>query len=179
MNNINKSILILLSLITIGNFINAQRNNIYQAADAVMLHANENNTIQYSLKGVVLILSNSNELNVRFSIPYPSITNKPADNTMLLTSGLPFNLKLHLDQWQILDYLTSSKTFFTDGMLTLNDCTRRVKVEYMPLPAVYDLDGNFNLSMIIQFNPADFNLDEQHSNSRITVTISDVPVNRI
>ena len=167
-------------LLLITKCSNAQDYNIYQASDAVMLQVNGNMRIESRLKTAVIALSNnSNQLSVRLNIPYPSINYTPSDKTMLSSTGLLFNLKININQWQIQDYLTSAKTFVTQGLLTLNNTTNAVKVQYMPLPAGTDQDGDFNLSMIIQFNAGDFNLDEQLKNSQFIIKISDATVNRV
>ena len=98
---------------------------------------------------------------------------------MLSPTGLLFNLKININPWQIQDYLTSAKTFVTQGFLTLNNRTNAVKVQYIPLPAGTDQDGDFNLSMIIQFNPGDFDLDKQYKNSQFIIKINDAIVNRV
>ena len=159
---------------------NAQDYNIYQASDAVMLQVNDNMRIESRLQRVVIALSNnSNQLSVRLNIPYPLINYTPPDNTMPSSAGLLFNLKINISLWQIQDYLTSAKTFVTQGFLTLNNTTNAVKVQYIPLPAGTDQDGDFNLSMVIQFNSGDFNLDKQYKNSLFIIKISDATVNRV
>lgn len=159
---------------------NAQDYNIYQASDAVMLQVNGNMRIESRLKTAVIALSNnSNQLSVRLNIPYPSINYTPSDYTMLSSTGLLFNLKININPWQIQDYLTSTKTFVTQGFLTLNNTTNAVKVQYIPLPAGTEQNGDFNLSMIIQFNAGDFNLDSAPPDSQFIIKINDATVNRV
>lgn len=183
MNIIFKCSRIFLVLLLITKCGNAQDYNIYQASDAVMLQVNGNMRIESRLKTAVIALSNnSNQLSVRLNIPYPSINYTPSDYTMLSSTGLLFNLKVNIDPWQIQDYLTSTKTFDTQGFLTLNNITNTVKVQYIPyipLPAGTDQDGDFNLSMIIQFNADDFNLDNAHPGSQFIIKINDAIVNRV
>lgn len=54
-----------------------------------------------------------------------------------------------------------------------------VRVQYIPLPAGTDQDGDFNVSMIIQFNPGDFKLEEQDKNSQLIIKKNDTAVNRV
>jgi hypothetical protein len=61
----------------------------------------------------------------------------------------------------------------------MNNITKPVKVEYIPLPAGADQDGNFNLTMTIQFNGSDFNIDTPYNNSHFIIKISDATVNRV
>ena len=141
----------------------AQDYNTYQSADAVMLQVNGDMRIENRLEKVIIVLSkNSSLLNVRLSIPYRSINYMPEDNTDVSAPGLLFDLKITINPWKIQEELTSTKVFITQGFVTMNNITKPVMVEYIPLPAGPDQDGDFNLSMIIQFNPGDFNLDEQH-----------------
>ena len=179
MNKLSRYITILL-LLVITKSGNAQDYNTYRGFDAVMLQVNGNTRTENKLKGAIITLpNNANQLNVSLSIPYHSINYKPADNAMFSSPGLSFKLKLNVDPWLIQEDLTSAKTFVAHGFLTLNDSTKAVMVEYMPTPAGPDQDGDFNLSMIIQFDPGDFNLDEQHQNSQFIIKISDAKVNRV
>jgi len=180
MNSIIKCTRIFLILLLITKCSNAQDLNIYQASDAVMLQVNDDMHIESRLKSVVIALSNnSNQLSVRLNIPYPLINYIPADKTMLSSTGLLFNLKVNINPSQIQDYLTSTKTFVTQGFLTLNNTTNPVKVQYIPLPAGTDQDGDFNLSMVIQFNADDFNLDSSPPDSQFIIKINDATVNRV
>jgi len=180
MKNIIKCTQIFLILQLMAKCSNAQDYNIYQASDAVMLQVNDNMRIESRLQRVVIALSNnSNQLSVRLNIPYPLINYTPPDNTMPSSAGLLFNLKINISLWQIQDYLTSAKTFVTQGFLTLNNTTNAVKVQYIPLPAGTDQDGDFKLSMVIQFNADDFNLDNAHPDSQFIIKINDATVNRV
>lgn len=172
--------LVFIVLLLIANGSNAQDNNIYQAADAVVLKVNENNRIENRLKGAIIALpNNSTELSLRLNIPNHLINYDAADNAGLSAPVFSFNLKININPREIQEYLTSAKTFVTHGLLTLNGITKQVTVEYMPLPNGTELDGDFNLSMTIQFNPVDFNLDDQHTNSLCIIKINNTPVNRI
>ena len=180
MKNILKSIPAFLLFILISKPGNTQDYNSYQAFDAVMLQVSGDTHIESMLKKVIIALSNnSNQLNVRISIPYHSINYIPGDNTALSAAGLPFDLTMPIKPWKIQDELTSTKVFITQGYVTMNNITKAVKVEYIPLPAGTDLDGNFNLSMSIQFNARDFNIDAPCNNSYFIIKISDAKVNRI
>jgi hypothetical protein len=107
-------------------------------------------------------------------IDYP-----PVDHPAVSSAGLIFNLKMNIAPWDMQQYLTSAKSFSTHAYLTMNDSTKPVKVEYMPLPAGPDNEGDFKLSMIIEFNPDDFNLKEQNKNSQFIIKISNAIVSRL
>jgi len=180
MKTILKSIPAFLLFIFISKPGNAQDYNSYQVFDAVMLQVNGDTHSESILKNVILSLSNnSNQLNVRINIPYYSIIYIPGDNTALSNPGLPFDLTMRVNPWKIQDELTSTKVFIALGYITMNNITKAVKVEYIPLPAGTDLDGNFNLSMSIQFNARDFNIDSPCNNSYFIIKISDAKVNRV
>ena len=179
MKNINKFSQVLLILLLVTKSINAQDFNTYRASDAVMLEVNENSQTGNKLSSVVVeLLNNTDVLKVRLNIPYHSISYKPEDNT-IFSRGLPFDLTTNVNPTQIQEYLTSAKTFITHGLLTLNNITEPVNVEYMPLPAGTELDGDFNLSIIIEFNPGNFGLDEPYNNSLFVIKITDATVNRV
>jgi hypothetical protein len=180
MKNILKSIPAFLLFILISKPGNAQDYNSYQAFDAVMLQVSGDPHIESILKKVIIALSNnSNQLNVRINIPYHSINYIQGDNTELSTGGLPFVLTMPINPWKIQDQLTSTRVFIAQGMVTMNNITKALKVEYIPLPAGTDQEGNFNVSMTIQFNARDFNLDTPYNNSQFIIKISDATVNRV
>jgi hypothetical protein len=180
MKNILNSIEVFLLLLLISKPGHAQDYNFYPASDAVMLQVNGDIRIESRLKKTIIVLSNnSNQLNLRINIPYHLINYVPEDNTMLPAPGLSFDLKMTINPWKIQDELTSTKVFISQGLVTMNHITKAVKVEYIPLPAGPDQDGNFNLSMIIQFYAGDFNLDTPGSNSQFIIKISEATVNRI
>ncbi len=180
MKNITRCIRMLLLLLLLTKSGTAQDYNVYQASDAVMTQVSGDIRIESRLKKAIIALSNnSNQLNVRINIPYHSINYVQEDNPMLSVTGVPFDLKMTINPWKIQDELTSTKVFITQGFVTMNNITRAVKVEYIPLPASSDQDGNFNLSMTIQFNARDFNMDTPCNNSHFIIKISDATVNRV
>ena len=142
--------------------VSAQNYNDYRDAEAVVLKTNGNVYSEKKLEGVIVALPNySDQLTVRLRIPYSVINDNEEDDTMSPASGLSFRLKIKIDPWKIQESVTSDKTFSTGGILTLNDTTKLVMVEYSPLPSATVQDGGFNLNMIIEFNPCDFNLSVQ------------------
>jgi hypothetical protein len=180
MNTIGKYIRMFLLLLIIAKLGIAQDYRTYKNTEAVMLQVKGNTITENRLKKVIIALSNnSSSLNVRLNIPYHSINYQPATDSVILSPQLAFNLKVDIDLWQIQNYLTSAKMFNTQGSLTLNNITKSVKVEYLPMPAGTDMDGEINLSMVIQFDPGDFNLDEQQANSQFIIKISDATVSRL
>jgi hypothetical protein len=179
MKNIIRYSQLFLMMLLVTKSIDAQDFNNYQASEAVMYEVNGNSQTGDKLSGVVVALLNDpNVLKVRLNIPYHSINYKTEDDAMSFQT-LSSELTINVNPNQIQEYLTSGKTFVTHGSLTLNNITNPVKVEYMPLPAGTELDGYFNLSMIIQFKPGDFNVDEPYNDSIFVIKITDATVNRV
>jgi hypothetical protein len=157
----------------------AQDKNIYQAFDAVLLQVKGNTCTENKLKKVIMVMpGNSNQLDVRLNVPYQSINHIPGNYAGISPESLSFNLRVDINPWKIQDELTSAKLFKTYGSLTLNNITKAVKIEYTPLPAGSEQDGDFNVSMNIQFNPNDFNPGDQDRNSKFIIKITDARVNR-
>jgi hypothetical protein len=171
---------LIIALVLITQYINAQNYNDYKDADAVMLRVNDNNSSVIVLKDVIVALpSYSNQLNVRLNIPYSFINDEETDDTITSLSGFPLHLKIKMDPWKIQESLTSGKTFDTNGFLTLNHITRLVTIEYAPLPSRNLQDGGFNINLIIGFNPEDFKIGVQSTATRFFIKIGDAPVNRL
>lgn len=169
-------------MISVNTSVNAQQHydNFYRAADADMLQVNRTSHIDFTIKGATIIFPNgSNQLNVLINIPCNNIDNKPFYNTGFSAPALLFSLKVNIYPTQIQEELTSSKTFSTHGFLTLNNITKAVPVVYMAVASGTEENGNFNISMAIQFNPADFNLEDFNSNSQFVIKINDEKVNRV
>jgi hypothetical protein len=178
MKNILKAIPVFLLCLLISKTGNAQNYYTYQAFDAVMLRVSDDNQIESRLEKVLLVLSNnSSQLNVRINIPCDPVNSISDDH--LSAPGLPFELKMTINPWEIQDEITSAKVLIAQGIATMNNVVKAVKVEYIPLPAGPDQDGSFKLSMIIQFNPGDFDQDAQLKKSQIIIKISDARVNRV
>jgi hypothetical protein len=172
------SLIVVLALVI--KSVSAQDFNDYRDAEAVMLQVNGNNNSEKKLESVIVaLLNSSNQLTVKLNIPYASINGNEADELMVPFPDYRFNLKVKIDIWKIQESLTSGKTFDTDGYLTLNHITKLVLVEYTPLPPLSDLNGGFNLNLIIGFNPADFNLGVPDADTRVFIKIGDAPVNRL
>lgn len=170
----------LLLILSINKSLNAQEYySIYKTFDAVMLQTQGNHTNEQILNGATIILpNNSNKLNVLLNIPYSSIDNK-FDTDSVDVTGLLFNLTIDIDRIEIQENLTSSKTFITHGLLSLNGITKSVMVSYMPIASGTEEDGNFNISMVIQFNAVDFNLDILNSSRQFQFEIENAKVNRV
>jgi hypothetical protein len=180
MNYLLKYIIPFLLLQLANKSVNAQHyENIYQATDADMLQVQGNNRIEHTLKGATIILPNgSNQLTVTLNIPYNEVGNDSA-TTGFSTQDLLFNLKINIDRLQIQEVLTSTKTFLTHGFLTLNSIRKPVTVQYSPILSGTEDNGNFNIYISVQFNPADFNLDVPDSNTLFVIKINNAKVNRI
>lgn len=180
MKYVIKFVQIFCLLLLIARSTAAQDYNSYRSSDAMMLQVNDNSRIETRLTRVVIALSNNtNQLSIRLSIPYHAIDNKPAEDEILSSPVLTGNLELNINPGKIQDYLTSAKLFTTQALFTLNNITKAVTVEYVPLPVGPDQEGDFNLSIIIQFNGADFNMDSPNSNSQFIIKLNNAAVNRI
>jgi hypothetical protein len=141
---------------------------------------NGNVYTEKKLEGTVIALpGNSNQLNVRLHIPYAFINEKAVDDSVTLLPDYIFNLRIRIDSCKIQESFTSGKTFEIDGYLTLNHITGLVPVEFTPLPSLNVQDGGFNLNLIMEFNPADFNLDVSNPETSFMIRIGDAPVNKI
>jgi hypothetical protein len=169
MKNIIKCIGIFIALLLTTRTGNAQDFNIYNSYDAVMVN-NSNTSTQIAVRNVTMILSgNYNVLNVKLNIP--------ADT--MFAQNLFFDLEVNINFNQIQQELTSAKTFTTHSFLTLNNITRTVKVQYMPLPVGTNMNGNFKINMLIFLDPAEFNLDQPNNNSQFLIIINNAKVNRV
>ncbi|MDP9041087.1 MAG: hypothetical protein M3N30_03835 [Bacteroidota bacterium] len=168
------------SFMLLMNFANAQDYNNYKVVDAEMVRVKGDNWSEKKLNGVIVALpNNSNQLTVKLSIPYSSLNDKRTDVEMAEPIDFPFTLKIWIRPWKVQKSLTSSKTFDTEGLLTLNDTTKPVIVEYTPLPSLTAQDGGFNINIIIKFNPGDFDLEDPDRNDQFYIKIGDAPVNRL
>ncbi len=62
-----------------------------------------------------------------------------------------------LDQDQLPEQIATAKTFTTSGLLTLNNTSKKINAQYTLEPRNNTGDG-FIISVIIRFNPSDFNI---------------------
>ena len=179
MNKIIRYIWIILILQLIMESGKAQGYNAYQSTDAVLLQLKGDSQTESRLEEALITFSGStNVLEVRVKIPYHMINYTPADSIFSSSSDLTFDLTIRVDSWQIQDDHGSGRTYFTHGLLKLNDISKPAMVEYTTLPAGDDQNSNFNLSMMIKFNPYNFNLDGPNDKERFIIRISDATVNR-
>ncbi|HEX9510434.1 MAG TPA: hypothetical protein VF939_08115 [Puia sp.] len=180
MNKIIRYIPILLILQLIMESGKAQSYDAYQSTNAVLLLLKGNTQTESRLDEAFITLSgSSNVLEVRVRIPYHLINYKPADSIVSSSLGLTFDLAINVNSWQIQGGQGSGRTYLTHGLLRLNNISKPAIVEYTPLPAGDVQDGSFNLSMIIKFNPYNFNLDGPNEKERFIIKISDAKVNRL
>jgi hypothetical protein len=170
-----------LLLITLMSSLKAQRyDNMYQASDADMLQLQGASSSAHMLKGATLILPNgSNQLNVTLEIPCGVMDKTLTKADQLSRTGYQFHLRINIDPVEIQELLTSTKTFVTQGLLTLNRITKPVMVSYIPVASGTDENGNFNIYMNIQFTAGEFDLDVPGINTRILLKINNAKVNRI
>ena len=152
---------ILLLLIFLSKSGRTQDYNTYKATNARMLQVNGDMHTEDMPGKAVITLSGTNALNVRMHI-----------------QELVADLRMNVNLWQIQNYLTSSRSFNSQGLLTLNNITKTVRVTYTPIPEDSDDEGDFNISMNIEFYARDFNPDASR-NSLFIIKINDANVNRI
>ncbi len=158
----------------------AQGSDIGRPSDAILVEMDGYRRVESPLRQVVILFSaNSGQLNMKLNIPHYLARYAPPGDNWFATPGLSLDLRMAIDLWQVQDYLTSVKMLTARGTLTLNNVSKPVKVEYIPLLAGTEQDGNFNLSLIIRFSGSDFNLDLPHSGSQFIIRISDLRVNRV
>src|SRR5688572_10943696 len=140
-------------LITVMSSANAQQyDNMYRAANADMLQLQGASSVEHMLQGATLILPNgSNQLNVTLEIPYEVMDKTLIKADQLSGLGYQFHLRINIDPVDIQQLLTSTKTFLTQGLLTLNQITKPVTVSYIPVASGTEETGNFNIYMNIQF----------------------------
>jgi hypothetical protein len=180
MNNISRRLWIFSLVMLIAISAIAQDYHTFEASEAVIFQSNGDNHSERFLKKTIISLTNSTHLlSVKLYIPCPSINHIPADTAMFSSPGLIANLRMIINPWQIQDELTSANVFTTQGLFTLNNITKTVTVEYIPLPAGPEQEGDFNLSMKIQFTAGDFNLGEKNNNCHFIIKIGNAAVNRI
>lgn len=181
MKKIPKYGIALLLVLSINKSINAQEYyNVYKTFDAVMLQEKGHQTINQLLlnDATVILPNNSNTLSVLLNIPYSTINNKyVVDSTRF--AGLLLNLKIDINPIEIQENLTSSKTFIAHGLLSLNGISKWVTISYMPIASGTEEDGNFDISMVIQFNTTDFNLDIPNNGRQFQFKIENAKVNRV
>lgn len=181
MNNLIKYAPAILVMLVTSNSVKAQRyDNIYRGADADMLQVQGNSRTEHILKGATIILPNSSDqLNVTLNIPHNIINEKQAADSGFSSPDLAFHLKVDIDRTEIQDHLTSGKIFDTHGFLTLNNITKAVTVQYTPVVSGTEENGNFNIYLVIQFNPVDFSLEPPDTNAQFVIKINDAKVNRV
>jgi hypothetical protein len=181
MNNLLKYTGTILLTLILSNSANAQHyDNFYSAVNADMLEISGNSFIEHTLKGATIIFPNgSNQLNVLVQIPYNTLYKQPVVNSGISFPNLLFSLKVNINPVQIQEELTSTKSFSTSGLLCLNNFSKSVAVKYMPIPSGTEENGNFNVYMVIQFNPADFNIGLTNGNTKCIIKINDAKVNRV
>jgi hypothetical protein len=178
MNIIIRHISVLLILQLIMEPGKAQSYNAYQSTDAVLLQLKGDTETESKLDEAFLTLSGStNVLELRAKIPYQLINYKPADSIVSSSSDLTVGLTINVNSWKIQGDQGSGRTYFTHGLLTLNNVSRPAMLEYTTLPAVTGQDGSYNLSMFVKFNPYNFNLDGPNENERFIIKITDATVN--
>ena len=159
---------------------NAQNSNIYRSSDAVVLQRVDGRWAEKQLTGTIITLStHSGHLKVKTIIPSLINPNSDPDNILPESNPVFLDVKMNIDPDEVQDYFISGKIFTTQGLLTVNDVTNAVVIQYILRPADPGLEGQFNISMIMQVKPNDFNLGWNNPDTKFIVKVNDGSVNRI
>ncbi|MFT3704848.1 MAG: hypothetical protein QM802_20955 [Agriterribacter sp.] len=179
MKSLLKQLLFVAIMIFPGRLLLAQQfENFYKATDAGMLLTQNNKQATYILKDAAILLPNgSSQLSVR--IPLPDSLLRIAFTADNKPASLMMNLTFDINRNTIQDNLTSSKSFVVRGNLLLNNISRPVEVIYIPMQSGSEEQGNFNVFITLQFDPAAFNLVPPSLTSHCVISINDAVVNRI
>jgi len=84
-----------------------------------------------------------------------------------------------LDNDQLPEQIAAAKTFTTTGLLTLNNTSKKITAQYTLEPRSNTGEG-FIISVIIRFNPADFNIKmkDEPVNEPLIVKVSNAYLNK-
>lgn len=153
----------------------AQFLQLYRAATGNVMMIRGEERSSFTINGATVLLRESNnQLSVGLSVPdsifYPG---KVVDSVYKMNA-----VANNIDFDGILKNITSSKVFSTRGLLSFNNMTKPVEIQYTPMPSGTDDQGGFRLFVTIQFIPSDFNLPSLE-NTGCMILINNAPVNRI
>jgi hypothetical protein len=156
-----------------------QNQNCYRVSEANILQINADTSVFHIVnKILILVPGNQNTIRVYSIEAFNSLTDTLPEVVEFFKGSKSFSLEFTFDPKAIQEYLTSAKTFHTHASLTINNVTRNVVLDYVPLPTGTDQKGNFNISLIAQFNPCDFNICETGMNRIFMIKIQNGVVNQ-
>jgi hypothetical protein len=96
----------------------------------------------------------SDELEVTTSLLLPINYVRQDDDDRVIPSML--NLKMKVSAGKMQQYLTSNKVYTTSGILSLNNISKPVAVQYTCFPLGTDDEGKMRITLIMTFHLADF-----------------------
>jgi hypothetical protein len=133
--------------------------NIYRSADADLLRVNDNTVNSCILKGGTVILFHSSR-ELLFTINLPQAAFDSAATGKILPTDRFYSFRLLFPvQWSdVLQNLTSSKSFQATGLLSLNGVQKKVELAYIPMPSGTEETGSIDLFLSVKFVPSSFNI---------------------
>ena len=180
MKRILKFFVLLLPVIFLHLTGAAQNIERYKLSDADITRIDTNqNAKNFIKKALVLLPKNDNHLSLKLKINSDTIEENFLED---LGGSFPDSLveiSLPIDRSQIQEALTSSKTFRTTCDLTFNNITKEVNIAYMPIASGTEEDGNFNLSVLLEFDSCNFSDCESGTKRRIIIKLDNAVVNRL
>ena len=153
----NKSIHIffIITLVACRGSLHAQA---YRNAATEALENNGKEWVEKKLSPSIITFSGYTG-QVEIKTPISSLEKVQDDSlTALLPSTSNYaDFTMILDKDQLPEQIATAKTFTTTGLLTLNNTSKKITVQYTLEPRNNTGDG-FIISVIIRFNPADFDI---------------------
>src|SRR5258708_30496761 len=142
-----KKIVVISLLILVVMRVTAQEYGIYQSSEAGITFLNHNESKDEIFPGTVITLSDyTRQLEIRTVLP-PILDQDPP---------LSFDLKMIVASNRLQRNITSGKVFTATGTLLLNNISKQVYVQYIPLPEDTENEGKIALSLIAIFHLSDF-----------------------
>lgn len=133
--------------------------NVYRSSDADLLRVNDSLVNSCIIKGATLIHSNSlQELLFTINIPQAAFNTAAKGKILLTDQFYTFRLRFPVLWNELLQDLTSNKTFQATGLLSLNGVQKRVELAYIPMPSGTGEAGRIDLFLSVKFAPASFNI---------------------
>ncbi len=177
MKSLMKFLMVLLLVLPKNGHLMAQEYyNTYKAVEAVMLQTDgTQKTVRVLNSAMIVLPNNSDKLEVFLNIPTDFRDSAFGSDTSQMMS--PMELSFDIDRIAIQQNLTSSATFFGHALLSLNGIRKWITVMYTPIASGTEEDGNFHISMVIQFDATDFNIGLPGNKNHLQFTIANARVN--
>ncbi len=128
--------------------------NVYRATSAEILTISDSSARSHTVKGATAVLDrNSREILFSVVLPQAVFDSQYSVGSMPSESFYPFRLRFPVSWPDILDNLTSSKTYCVTGLLSLNSLQKPVAVTYIPMPSGNESSGRVDLFLVMSFDP--------------------------